>query len=126
MDVQMPEMDGLDATQAIRDLERQRGGHTPIIAMTAHALKGDRERCLEAGMDDYVSKPISQHEFFEAVKRVLGADVDLPAAQESAGETPRARRPLTVVNWTTAQATAFGDPQMLKELVETSSAKRRA
>jgi len=60
MDVQMPEMDGFDATRAIRAQEKsdKASGHTPIVALTAHAMKGDEERCLEAGMDAYLSKPI--------------------------------------------------------------------
>lgn len=67
MDVQMPEMDGLEATQRIRQAERQTGGHIPIIAMTAHAMKGDRERCLESGMDDYVSKPVRSIHLLKAI-----------------------------------------------------------
>ena len=69
MDVQMPEMDGFEATAAIRRKERRTGGYTPIIAMTAHAMKGDRERCLEAGMDDYVPKPIQPQTLIEVLRR---------------------------------------------------------
>jgi CheY-like chemotaxis protein len=58
-DIQMPEMDGLEVTRAIREKERLTGGHLPIVAMTAHAMKGDKETCLQTGMDSYISKPIS-------------------------------------------------------------------
>ena len=68
MDVQMPEMDGFEATAAIRAHEQSHGGHLPIIAMTAHAMKGDRERCLAAGMDGYVAKPLQAQELFEVVE----------------------------------------------------------
>ncbi len=70
MDVSMPEMDGLETVAAIRAREGATGFHMPIIAMTAHAMKGDRERCLEAGMDAYVSKPIQPRELFEVIKSV--------------------------------------------------------
>ena len=76
MDVQMPKMDGLDATRAVRKNETTTGGHIPIIAMTAHAMKGDRELCLEAGMDDYVSKPISSEILYKSIKSLLSEIVD--------------------------------------------------
>jgi CheY-like chemotaxis protein len=69
MDVQMPEMDGLQATAAIRKGEMKSGRHIPIIAMTAHAMAGDKERCLEAGMDDYVTKPIRPEQLGDVLKR---------------------------------------------------------
>ncbi len=68
MDVQMPEMNGLEATAAIREKERATSRYTPIIAMTAHAIKGDRERCLEAGMDGYIAKPIRADELFRVLE----------------------------------------------------------
>ena len=69
MDVQMPEIDGFEATAAIREMEKAKGGHIRIIAMTAHALKGDRERCLAAGMDDYLSKPINRMELYSLIEK---------------------------------------------------------
>jgi CheY-like chemotaxis protein len=71
MDVQMPEMDGFEATAAIREREQSTGRHIPIIAMTAHALKGDEDRCLAAGMDAYISKPIRTNELFATIEKVL-------------------------------------------------------
>src|SRR6266851_1715779 len=71
MDLQMPEMDGFEATSAIREKERSTGRHIPIIAMTAHALKGDQDRCLAAGMDGYISKPIRTSEMFSTIEEVL-------------------------------------------------------
>ncbi|MBW2175228.1 MAG: response regulator, partial [Deltaproteobacteria bacterium] len=68
MDVQMPEMDGFEATELIRDREKGNGGHIPIVAMTAHAMKGDRERCLAAGMDNYMSKPIRAEDLFSIIE----------------------------------------------------------
>jgi CheY-like chemotaxis protein len=74
MDVQMPDMDGLEATVAIRELEKQTGGHTTIIAMTARAMKGDRESCMESGMDGYVAKPIQPKELTAIIESLLPAD----------------------------------------------------
>ena len=71
MDVQMPVMDGFQATAAIRKVERSTGKHIPIIALTAHTMKGDREKCVEAGMDDYVSKPIKPDVLFQTIDELL-------------------------------------------------------
>jgi CheY-like chemotaxis protein len=72
MDLQMPEMDGFEATAEIRAKERRTGGHIPIVAMTAHALKGDEERCLAAGMDGYIAKPIRTTRLFNTMERLIG------------------------------------------------------
>ena len=83
MDVQMPEMDGLEATAAIRAREKQTGGHVPIIAMTAHALSGDRQRCFEVGMDGYIAKPVRAAELFQTIDTLFFA---------SPGSTPSSRQ----------------------------------
>ncbi|HJY88449.1 MAG TPA: ATP-binding protein [Candidatus Acidoferrales bacterium] len=83
MDVQMPEMDGLEATAAIRAREKTSGERLPIVAMTAHAIKGDAERCLAAGMDAYISKPIEPVELIETVER-LGAGPAPPTLDRAA------------------------------------------
>jgi two-component system, sensor histidine kinase and response regulator len=70
MDVQLPDMDGLQTTAEIREREGRRGGHIPIIAVTAHAMKGDRERCLEAGVDAYVSKPVQSRDLMASISRL--------------------------------------------------------
>ena len=75
MDIQMPEMGGVEATDAIREKERATGGHIPIIALTAHAMKGDREKYLRAGMDGYVSKPIRRQELFDAIEQLTSETV---------------------------------------------------
>ena len=88
MDVQMPEMDGFEATRAIRDgrakvLDR----NVPIIAMTAHAMKGDRERCLEAGMDDYIGKPVTPTAVKEILDKYLGSKTASKAEQDRSAST---------------------------------------
>jgi signal transduction histidine kinase/CheY-like chemotaxis protein/PAS domain-containing protein len=83
MDLQMPRLDGFDATRRIREVEGER--RIPIIAMTAHALKGDRERCLQAGMDDYISKPLILEELFRVIQRWVGAPA---AGGPAAGDRP--------------------------------------
>jgi two-component system sensor histidine kinase/response regulator len=71
MDVQMPELDGFQATAVIREKERASGLHIPIVAMTAHAMKGDKERCLAAGMDGYISKPIRAESLINVIEAIV-------------------------------------------------------
>jgi CheY-like chemotaxis protein/HPt (histidine-containing phosphotransfer) domain-containing protein len=86
MDVQMPELDGLEATRAIREIESGTGARVPIIGVTAHAMKGDRERCLASGMDGYVAKPIRPPALFAAIDEAIARHPP-PPASPSAGRS---------------------------------------
>jgi two-component system sensor histidine kinase/response regulator len=109
MDVQMPEMDGFEATAAIRQKEKANGAHVPIIALTAHAMKGDRERCLAGGMDGYVSKPVQAEELIKAVE---GLD----------GYSPAAGKPSDLINEVVDREVALarvdGDEGLLADLAK--------
>ena len=114
MDVQMPAMGGFEATTLIREQERSTGRHLPVIAMTAHALKGDRERCFKAGMDGYLSKPISAAALFDEMRRLLpdAATEDAMAENEADSLTDE-----KLLNLEAALARIDGDRALLGELI---------
>jgi two-component system sensor histidine kinase/response regulator len=100
MDVQMPDMDGIEATRQIRIWEQSNGQHIPIIAMTAHAMSGDRERCIESGMDDYVTKPLEPRVLFNAIDRWTQDSLpekDIPA--ESMQDLSSVQQPAFTTNF---------------------------
>src|SRR5262249_29656208 len=121
MDVQMPEVAGAPAPVVIRQRERSsgRGGHVPIVAMTAHAMTGDRERCLAAGMDGYVSKPLHPQELIDAVERALDsaqARVVEPSAAKAAA-TPAGVDARLAFDVDDALGRLGGDRRLLRELI---------
>jgi CheY-like chemotaxis protein len=112
MDVQMPEMDGLEATIAIREGEKTTGAHIPIIAMTAYAMKGDRERCLEAGMDSYIAKPIKVKELYQVIEESLSGPADLE-------EDPLKEQTIDdLIDKTEVMERVGGDMELLAEMAE--------
>jgi len=110
MDVQMPEMDGFEATAAIRKHEEETKSHIPIVAMTAYAMKGDRERCLAAGMDDYISKPIQAKALLDLIERLTGVPATTsqkPASSSTEKQEPDIKAMLEVFE---------GDVDLIREI----------
>jgi two-component system, sensor histidine kinase and response regulator len=123
MDVQMPEMGGLEATQLIRENEKSTGGHLPIVAMTAHAMQGDRERCIAAGMDGYLAKPIDPKSFLQTVEGIsqqvtqnekVPRDTELREGKsEGSGDGRRALDVPALLQWFS------GNRKLLRSIVKT-------
>ena len=129
MDVQMPEMSGFEATTLIRAHEQGTGRHTPIIALTAHAMKGDRERCLEAGMDAYLGKPIRMEELFQIIDELITPEtLQRPAAEpiaagsllyaNSSSEPALVAADDGVIDQAEMERRIGGDGQLLCELLD--------
>ena len=110
MDIQMPVIGGLEATKLIRDRERQRGGHIPIIALTAHAMQEDRDRCMAAGMDDYITKPVRRQELFDVIERVTR----VPSQTTTQRAIPES---LPILDNAALMAVVDGDMSLLSELL---------
>jgi PAS domain S-box-containing protein len=111
MDVQMPEMDGLETTATIRAREQEQGGHVPIVAMTAHAMESDRERCLKAGMDGYLTKPVRPRELFETIARLM------PHREDMGPGGPQETAANDVFDRASLLARIDGDETLLQELI---------
>lgn len=117
MDIQMPDLDGLTATRKIRERESRTASHVPIVAMTAHAMTGDRERCLKAGMDDYMSKPINS----VALRRVIAKLMSVGSDMDRSAHSPMNSRPKQACSGWNRQsviARVDGDESLLEDLIE--------
>jgi CheY-like chemotaxis protein/HPt (histidine-containing phosphotransfer) domain-containing protein len=111
MDVEMPDMDGFQATAIIREKEKTSGKHIPIVAMTAYAMKGDRERCLAAGMDGYVPKPIQHQDLLETIQTLV---LDVPNIPSHA---PAEKSPAEILDEALLVSRVEGDPELLTDIV---------
>jgi PAS domain S-box-containing protein len=112
MDIQMPYMDGLETTQTIRAREQDTATRVPIVAMTAHAMQGDRERCLAAGMDGYVTKPLHPTELFEVIASLTATAAHLPEA------SPAPEGEQDILDRRTLWERVAGDADLLREIIE--------
>ena len=127
MDIQMPEMDGFEVATVIRERERATGKHLPLVALTAHAMRGDRERCLQAGFDGYVSKPIRFQELFDTIDALApaagnsspppGRPAATPAAAMTAAPASEPTQPAQAFAEGTALESTGGDSELLRELI---------
>jgi PAS domain S-box-containing protein len=115
MDIQMPEMDGLEATRRIRSRDPERGRRVPIIAMTAQAMKGMRERCLSVGMDDYLVKPVRAREIYDKIETLFSSRGEVravPSPESAAAAHGNA------IDWEVAMTAVAGDRELLQDVVE--------
>ena len=134
MDCQMPEMNGFEATRRIRELERDtRPGHTPIVALTANAMEGDRQRCVQAGMDDYMSKPFTEIALHETLLRCLAAQpvaamrtatTVLAAAEQARDELARPHRAADVYGCDPVQGYYYARPMPTADFEEWVQGRR--
>ncbi|HXM22415.1 MAG TPA: response regulator [Terriglobales bacterium] len=116
MDIQMPEMDGLEATAAIREKEKSSGKHLPIIALTAHAMKGDEDRCLAAGVDGYLSKPIQHEQLFAAIERLVPSAPEPPAPSSSRLQLSEFKIQDSAFDYASVLANFDGDTELMGEI----------
>jgi PAS domain S-box-containing protein len=122
LDVHMPEMDGFQVVQAIRERELTAGGHLPIIALTARSRKEDRERCLAAGMDDFQTKPIRPADLLAAISKVMSGDRRVTGEEAGPSSSP-VPRPSSLVTPTVLLAACGGDPGLLGKMCQTLAAR---
>src|SRR5262249_33429794 len=119
MDVQMPEMDGLEATSLIRAHERGTGQHLPILAMTAHAMQGDREQCLAAGMDAYLSKPIQPVQLRQMISTLVRKIAKSPTRTAESAISPANDENVPALDREALVELVGGDRQFLASLIKT-------
>ncbi|GBD36272.1 Signal transduction histidine-protein kinase BarA [bacterium HR36] len=127
MDIQMPGMDGYEVMRRIRSMERRRGGHVPILAITARAMRDDRQKCLDAGADGYLAKPIRAAELAAEMARVLGL-ASTPSRISTSGTRALASETSTLpiqINWSEALASTRGDWELLRQVVEAFMSEAR-